>query len=123
MRLRDQRLKRPVNRLQRRRVKGHLDTKVRPEAFTCREMAFIRKVGREKLALVADQGRAQKLEFVRREGRENRSRKARRLLRLAAPLAAFGMATLKSISSEKRLIRPQPFESDVPPEKTGVAPP
>jgi hypothetical protein len=52
-------------------VKGHLNTKVRPQALTCREMALIGKVGREELTFIADQGLAQKLEFVCRETREN----------------------------------------------------
>ena len=120
LRLRNQRLKRPVDRLQRRCVKGHLNTKVRPEAFTYREKALIRKVGREKLALIANQGLVQSSNSCAVRAERIRSRKARRLLRLAVPLAAAGIATLKSISSENRLIRPHPFESEVPPEKTSV---
>ena len=38
-------------------------------------------------------------------------------------LRPSGIATLKSISSEKRRMRPQALESDVPPPKAGIAPP
>ena len=37
-------------------------------------------------------------------------------------LLAAGSPTLKSMSSEKRLISSQPFDSEVPPEKAGIMP-
>ena len=51
-----------------------------------------------------------------------RSRYAVRSRRARLALFATGSLTLKSMSSENRLISSQPFDSEVPPEKAGIMP-
>ena len=60
---------------------------------------------------------------TKRKGSRRRCRSSPLARRPADRLACGSSATLKSISSEKRLMSSQPFESEVPPEKADAISP
>lgn len=116
----NERADRTFDRRQCGRIEGHLDLQVRPKSGDCVEDVGICEVGGEEPARLAH--RTDGTEIGNREGFEHP------LAKLASPSAnwegfsAWDIAILKSASSEDLLIRLQPTESEVPPEKTECAP-
>ena len=106
-----------------RRHQQHLDADMRPQAAPGVEYARIEQIGREELVFVVASRVRRRVQIRRLSARRARvsDRRCARFLALLR-LMESGIATLKSMSSEKRLIRPQPFDSDVPPPKAGTAP-
>ena len=93
---------------------------MRTQAGAGVEQARIEEIGREELVFVALDGSPASVETgLGQSGEDALAIGAALVPGLVAAVPA-GIATLKSMSSEKRLIRPQPFDSDVPPPKAGT---
>lgn len=119
----DQRTNRPRGRRQRRGRERHLDPQMRTQAWPRDKQARVKQIDREELAFIALHRLAIERETRLRQSGQDTLAIIAPLVSALLRLTAAGIATLKSMSSEKRLIRPQPFDSDVPPPNAGAAAP